>query len=241
MISEPGSFKVYRTTQTDPDGVKDWLPMRKGIVDLPHRSVVGQAANERYLEALAAVHDTTPLRQLADSLCAPAWEPERRPGSPPAAVAEALPTPNLPSAQTAPTGVDIDVAQPAEIPTTPVEATPVDANARDTRRRVRALNPLATGDAALLEAVSRHEFLINGLRNRDLRALLFKTDPGSAQEHKKQSTAVTRQLRLLRGHGLIRKVPKTHRYIVTENGRRAITALLAARNASIEELTGCAA
>jgi hypothetical protein len=48
-------------------------------------------------------------------------------------------------------------------------------------------------------------------------------------------------LRLLRAHGLIQKVPKTHRYLVTEPGRRAITALLAVRNASIERLADCAA
>jgi hypothetical protein len=44
---------------------------------------------------------------------------------------------------------------------------------------VRALNPLAASDAALLEAVSRHEFLINGLRNRDLRRL-YGADPAAA-------------------------------------------------------------
>jgi hypothetical protein len=52
---------------------------------------------------------------------------------------------------------------------------------------------------------------------------------------------VTRQLRLLRAHGLIHKVPKTHRYVVSESGRQAITALLAARNASVEALARCAA
>ena len=41
-------------------------------------------------------------------------------------------------------------------------------------------------------------------------------------------------------HRLIRKVPKTHRYVVTESARRTITALLAARNASADELTRCA-
>ncbi len=104
-------------------------------------------------------------------------------------------------------------------------------------RRVRALNPLAAGDAALLEAVSRHEFLLNGLRNRDLRGFLYRGARVSAAEQRRQSAAVTRQLRLLRFHGLIRKVPKTHRYVVSEAGRRTITALLAARNASVDQLT----
>ena len=106
---------------------------------------------------------------------------------------------------------------------------------------MRALNPLAAGDAALLAAVSRPEFLINGLRNRDVRRLLYGPDPATAAEQRRQSAAVTRQLRLLRGHGLIHKVPKTHRYVVSEAGRKAITAVLAARNASAEDLTRCAA
>ncbi len=98
-------------------------------------------------------------------------------------------------------------------------------------------DPLAAGDAALLEAVSRHEFLLNGLRNRDLRGFLYRGARVSAAEQRRQSAAVTRQLRLLRAHGLIRKVPKTHRYVVSEAGRRTITALLAARNASVDQLT----
>jgi hypothetical protein len=107
---------------------------------------------------------------------------------------------------------------------------------------VRALNPLAASDAALLEAVSRHEFLINGLRNRDVRRLLYGADSAAAPaDVRRRSAAVTRQLRLLRGHGLIDKVPRTHRYVVSEEGRRAMTALLAARHASTERLTGCAA
>jgi hypothetical protein len=105
---------------------------------------------------------------------------------------------------------------------------------------VRALNPLAAADAAVLEAVSRHEFLIHGLRNRDLRGLLYPGQAATPVEERRRSAAVTRQLRLLRAHGLIRKVPKTHRYRVSESGRRTITALLAARNARAEELTRCA-
>jgi len=48
---------------------------------------------------------------------------------------------------------------------------------------------------------------------------------------------VTRQLRLLRAHGLLRKVSGTHRYVVTGGGRKIITALLAARQADVEQLT----
>src|SRR5207248_542079 len=85
-------------------------------------------------------------------------------------------------------------------------------------RRVRALNPLSTQDAGLLEAVNRGEFALNGFRNRDLRALLYGSRPAAREEQRRQSAAITRQLRLLRAHGLIRKVQKTHRYVLTQNG-----------------------
>ena len=62
----------------------------------------------------------------------------------------------------------------------------------------------------------------------------------TASEQRKRAAVVTRKLRLLRAHGLIHKVPKTHRYIVSEQGRKAITALLASRNANTDQLTSCA-
>jgi hypothetical protein len=220
-LRQPADFKVYRPAEGDPEGPKAWRPMRLGIADLHRRAEVSQAANERYLEALAAVHDPTPLRQLAEPLCRPAPEPARRPAAPT----------RTPAAD--------DSTASAGSPA--VAAVSTDPGSGTTRpRRVRALNPLAAPDAALLKAVSRHEFLINGLRNRDLRGLLFGEAVASASEQRKQSAAVTRKLRLLRAHGLIHKVPKTHRYVVSEPGRKAITALLAAGNASTEQLISSA-
>ena len=64
---------------------------------------------------------------------------------------------------------------------------------------------------------------------------------GTEQDQKRRAGAVTRKLRLLRAHGLIRKVPGTHRYMVSEKGRRIITALLAARQADVQQLTALAA
>jgi hypothetical protein len=101
---------------------------------------------------------------------------------------------------------------------------------------VRALNPLSSDDATLLEAVSRGEFAINGFRNRDLRPLLYPKPIAELEERRKRSAAITRKLRLLRAHGLIRKVPKTHRYVLTERGAPTIAALLAARQANTKSL-----
>ena len=107
-------------------------------------------------------------------------------------------------------------------------------------RRHRALNPWSEKDAALLAAVSRGEYVINGLRNRDVRRLLWPK-AGSAPQERRRASSVTRQLRLLRAHGLLRKVNGTHRYVVTAGGRKIITALLAARQADVEQLTALAA
>jgi len=103
-------------------------------------------------------------------------------------------------------------------------------------RRARALNPLAQADAQLLAAVTRGEFAINGFRNRDLRPLLYGTRPVGPAERKRQSATVTRHLRLLRAHGLIKKVAHTHRYVLSNQGHKVIAALLAARQADTATL-----
>jgi hypothetical protein len=110
---------------------------------------------------------------------------------------------------------------------------PITANGR----RARGINPLSDEDSRLLEAVNRGEFALNGFRNRDLRALLHGDSPRGTVEAKRLAAKVTRQLRLLRTHGLIRKVPHTHRYLLTGTGRTTINALLAAKHATTQQLT----
>ena len=108
------------------------------------------------------------------------------------------------------------------------------------QKQTRGLNLLGKEDAALLQAAGRGEFLINGLRNRDLQALLFSKPTDDEKEKRRRSGQVTRKLRMLRAHGLIHKLPHTHRYMVSEKGRQVITALLAAREADIEKLSKAA-
>jgi len=182
-IVHPEHFRVYRPAEGDAQERLRWLRLRRGVADLWRRGQVSQAANRRYLEALASVTGKTPLREEAVQVCRVCT----------------------------------------------VEG-----------RRYRALNPWSPDDGALLEAVSRGEFTLAGLRNRDLRRLLYPRE-GTAQEEPKRSAAVTRKLALLRGHGLLRKVSGTHRYQLTERGRRVLTALLAARQADVDQLTQMAA
>lgn len=183
-INDAADFKCFRTPEGKPHAAKAWHGMRKGVADLHRRTQVSQAANDRYLLALASLEDERSLGDLAARLC----RPVRRNG-----------------------------------------------------RRMRALNPYAPADAMLMEAISRGEFSINGFRNRDLRRLLFADETASPSEQRRHAAAVTRKLALLRAHGLIRKLAGTHRYQLTATGRTAITALLAARNASANLITKLAA
>jgi DNA-binding MarR family transcriptional regulator len=118
--------------------------------------------------------------------------------------------------------------------------TPLCRPCRRNGRRYRALNPWSPTDAALLEALNRGEFALNGLRNRDLRACLFAS-PADPAEQRRRTARISRSLALLRAHGLLRKVPHRHRYHLTPKGRTVITALLTARQADTAKLTAMAA
>ena len=178
-MEDPEDFKVYRRPEGDPDAPMAWLRMRKGIADLHRRAEVSQKANDRYLDALASVDDSTTLRELIRPL-------ER----------------------------------------------PVLCDGK----RSRALHPFDDQDRILLEVISRGEFTINGLRNKDLRQLLYTTQVSSVQESRRRSAAFSRKLRLLRAHGLIQKIQKSYRYKVTAKGRPILTALIAACNATVDTL-----
>jgi hypothetical protein len=106
-------------------------------------------------------------------------------------------------------------------------------------RRVRALHPMAGDDAALVRVVAQGDFCLHGFRNRDLRTALY----GAAvdlQTKRRHSSAISRKLRLLRGHGLIQKVTGTHRYVLTQQGRMTIPLLLLAAEADAAKLAKAA-
>jgi len=103
-------------------------------------------------------------------------------------------------------------------------------------RRHRGLRPFDPEEVRLLEAVSRGEFLISGFRNRDVRVVLYgQTD--EVTQRRREAGRVSRKLALLRAHGLIKKIPRTHRYLLTSSGVQAISAILAARQSSMAQLT----
>ncbi len=118
---------------------------------------------------------------------------------------------------------------------------PVKEPGKKAERKVRALNPWSPEDAALLRAITDPKWMVTGIRNRDLVAVLYPMEANDATEKRRRSARVTRLLRLLRGHGLLHKVPKTHRYQISAHTRSIVAALLAAAAANAAELTAQAA
>ncbi len=95
--------------------------------------------------------------------------------------------------------------------------------ARDAGRSYRGFNVMAEEDYELFLAIVRGEHNISGLTNRALRrALPHKT-----------SSQISRQLKRLRTHGLIKKVGRTYKYYLTKLGQSAVTAALKVRDAIV--------
>ena len=50
-INEPKDFRVWRGPENNPDGKKQWRPLRRSVADLHRRAEVSRAATDRYLTA----------------------------------------------------------------------------------------------------------------------------------------------------------------------------------------------
>ena len=68
-VNDASPFKVLRPPEGNPDGACRLRPLRRSISDLGRRAQLSQAANERYLEALASLHGEHPLQYLIDPIC----------------------------------------------------------------------------------------------------------------------------------------------------------------------------
>jgi len=107
-------------------------------------------------------------------------------------------------------------------------------------KRIRGLD-ITGKDKALLLAIGDPSFEISGITNKELRTKLSGQYGYKTLTDKQLSSKVSRQLRLLRNHGLIRKLPKQRKYCLTAKGRQISVALPAILNASITELMNIAA
>ena len=100
-------------------------------------------------------------------------------------------------------------------------------------RPYRALRPVDPEEAKLFAALLDARFLMQGFRNKDLRARLLPRAGNDPQSRKKASAKITRSLRLLRAHGLIRKVSTTSYYRVTRAGHDLMTTGLNMRELNV--------
>ena len=87
-------------------------------------------------------------------------------------------------------------------------------------RSYRGFNFFDTQDELLFEVIARGEFNISGFRNQRLRALLPALNSGQ----------VSRLLRRLRTHGLIKKVSRCYKYYPTALGPQVIALGLKLKN-----------
>lgn len=109
-------------------------------------------------------------------------------------------------------------------------------------KRYRGLNAWQKEDYRLLMFLAQGQHAINGFRNRDLREWLYpEARKATKEEQKKAAGRITRRIKLLRVHGLIRKVPRANRYVLTDKGRQFSCALLSASGLDIKALTEMAA
>lgn len=161
-----------------------WRRLRRSVTDLPARAALSQAANARYLQALAATRAGRPLGETVAEVCQPVtWQ----------------------------------------------------------GKRYRALRLFAAAESAVLARINRGDFTVEGFRNADVQAALDADPAQTTKEKRRRSATAGRWLRLLRAHGLIRKVPGRHRYLVSEKGRQLITLVLTAQHADVEKLSAIAA
>jgi hypothetical protein len=107
-------------------------------------------------------------------------------------------------------------------------------------KRFRALDPTGK-DREILQAISDPVYCISGLTNKLLREQLAGSNFIGKRNQKQSSAKISRHLRLLREHGLIRKLPRQNRYQLTLKGVRLTTLLNVILDASTEDLMKMAA
>jgi len=94
---------------------------------------------------------------------------------------------------------------------------------------IAKMNPVDEKTCEIFLAVMTGDFIINGLRNKDLVEKLF--NPKEKDEMtKRYRERISRLISKLRGHGLLSKVQKSRLYRVTKKGFSVMSAALRYRN-----------
>ena len=110
---------------------------------------------------------------------------------------------------------------------------PVSQRVTRNGRPFRPLRPISPDDAAVFRLLLHGEYCIQGVRNADLRRHLIPEADATVTTRRQASGRISRLLRLLRAHRLIRKVSGTRYYRVTHTGHEVMTTALTFRDADI--------
>lgn len=84
----------------------------------------------------------------------------------------------------------------------------------------------------LFETISDGKYLVRGFTNQEIRRAMNKKEPDTSKERGR----MTRTLAKLRAHGLIRRIPHSRRYLVSDKGRRVLGALIETKRKIYPEL-----
>jgi hypothetical protein len=105
-------------------------------------------------------------------------------------------------------------------------------------RPYRALRPLSPQEIELYRLLLDGRWVVRGIRNRDLRAVLSRKPAKNARARRQLSGQATRWLRLFRAHGILRKVPHTRSYRLTAKGIEVLTTALRVHDCDVRRLVG---
>jgi hypothetical protein len=100
-------------------------------------------------------------------------------------------------------------------------------------RPYRPLRPISPHEAPLFRTILHGEFTLQGFQNRDLRRSLSADTDADPVQRRRAAARVTRSLRLLRAHGLIKKVTRTRYYRITDKGHHVMTTALRFRDTDL--------
>jgi hypothetical protein len=102
-------------------------------------------------------------------------------------------------------------------------------------KRFRGLD--VTGkDLALLQAIADPKYNVDAITNKNLQVVLGSSPWAKGLSGRSLSARIGRHLRLLREHGLIKKLPNQHRYMLTDKGRLLTTAMNQFLGAKVSDL-----
>ena len=115
---------------------------------------------------------------------------------------------------------------------------PVSNKIKKAGKLYRGFNPWRNDDFIVLSFLALGQNVLNGFRNKELRDYLYpEAKRLPTIEQRKYSSRTTRRIKLLRVHGLIKKMPKENRYILTSKGQKLASSLRIVSTVDLERLT----